>query len=64
MNVPRKHVERLKRPETGDGPTGLQAGGDSPVEVKLGTFLDNTRRRAAKLSVERRADLNALDMRW
>ncbi|MER5757560.1 Helicase associated domain protein [Streptomyces sp. NPDC002088] len=32
--------------------------------VKLGSFLDNTRRRAAKLSEQRRADLNALGMRW
>ncbi|MEV7888999.1 Helicase associated domain protein [Streptomyces sp. NPDC002817] len=33
-------------------------------EIKLGSFLDNTRRRAAKLSAERRADLDALGMRW
>ncbi|MEU5893083.1 helicase associated domain-containing protein [Streptomyces sp. NPDC047461] len=33
-------------------------------EIKLGSFLDNTRRRAAKLLAERRADLDALDMRW
>ncbi|MFF4277161.1 Helicase associated domain protein [Streptomyces sp. NPDC001536] len=33
-------------------------------EIKLGSFLDNTRRRAAKLPVERRADLDALGMRW
>ncbi|MEU1417975.1 helicase associated domain-containing protein [Streptomyces sp. NPDC005731] len=32
--------------------------------VRLGTFLDNTRRRVAKLSPERRADLDALGMRW
>lgn len=32
--------------------------------VKLGSFLDNTRRRADKLTPERRADLDALDMRW
>jgi hypothetical protein len=32
--------------------------------VKLGAFLNNTRRRAAKLSPERRADLDALGMRW
>lgn len=31
--------------------------------VRLGTFLDNTRRRAAELSPERRADLDALGMR-
>ncbi|MEU5893077.1 Helicase associated domain protein [Streptomyces sp. NPDC047461] len=33
-------------------------------EIKLGPFLDNTRRRAGKLSAERRADLDALGMRW
>ncbi|MET9914612.1 Helicase associated domain protein [Streptomyces sp. NPDC006476] len=33
-------------------------------EIKLGAFLDNTRRRAAKLSPERRADLDHLGMRW
>ncbi|MFJ5779515.1 Helicase associated domain protein [Streptomyces sp. NPDC093094] len=46
--VPRKHVERLE-----DG-----------VEVKLGGWLDNTRRRANTLTPQRRADLDALDMRW
>ncbi|MEV2236371.1 Helicase associated domain protein [Streptomyces phaeochromogenes] len=33
-------------------------------EVKLGAFLDNTRKRIGKLSPERRADLDALGMRW
>ncbi|WP_405653883.1 helicase associated domain-containing protein [Streptomyces sp. NBC_00019] len=33
-------------------------------EIRLGSFLDNTRRRAAKLPAERRADLDALGMRW
>ncbi|MER5785549.1 Helicase associated domain protein [Streptomyces mobaraensis] len=36
--------------------------GEQPV--KLGTFLDNTRRRASKLTPERHADLDALNMRW
>jgi superfamily II DNA or RNA helicase len=31
---------------------------------KLGMFLDNARRRADKLSAERRAELDALGMRW
>ncbi|WP_328982807.1 helicase associated domain-containing protein [Streptomyces mirabilis] len=31
--------------------------------VKLGGFLDNTRRRATKLTLERRAELDALGMR-
>ncbi|MFI1727409.1 hypothetical protein [Streptomyces sp. NPDC020489] len=33
-------------------------------EIKLGSFLDNIRRRAAKLPAERRADLDVLGMRW
>ncbi|MFE5038655.1 helicase associated domain-containing protein [Streptomyces sp. NPDC056683] len=33
-------------------------------EHKLGAFLDNARRRAAKLSPQRRADLDQLGMRW
>ncbi|WP_327722152.1 helicase associated domain-containing protein [Streptomyces sp. NBC_00490] len=33
-------------------------------EIRLGSFLDNTRRRAARLPAERRADLDALGMRW
>ncbi|MFD5586715.1 helicase associated domain-containing protein [Streptomyces sp. NPDC127063] len=34
------------------------------VEHKLGAFLDNTRRRADRLSAERHAELDALGMRW
>ncbi|MDQ0595668.1 hypothetical protein QF037_000013 [Streptomyces canus] len=32
--------------------------------IRLGAFVDNSRRRAAKLSAERRSDLDALGMRW
>lgn len=34
------------------------------VDIKLGTFLDNTRRRADRLTPERRAELDRLGMRW
>ena len=34
------------------------------IEHKLGMFLDNARRRADKLAAERRAELDALGMRW
>jgi hypothetical protein len=34
------------------------------VPYKLGMFVDNARRRADKLSAERRAELDALGMRW
>ncbi|MFF0143286.1 helicase associated domain-containing protein [Streptomyces sp. NPDC005227] len=33
-------------------------------EAKLGAFLDNARRRAGKLSAQRRAELDELGMRW
>ncbi|MFF3467488.1 helicase associated domain-containing protein [Streptomyces sp. NPDC002619] len=52
--VPRKHVEMIA---TGED-DGLEEA------VKLGAFLDNTRRRASKLAEQRRADLDALGMRW
>ncbi len=47
----RKHIERLDI----DG---------QPVDIKLGTFLGNTRRRVDKLTPERRAELDQLGMRW
>ncbi|CAM5353042.1 helicase [Streptomyces canarius] len=47
----RKHIERLDV----DG---------EAVDIKLGMFLDNTRRRADKLTPERRDALNQLGMRW
>jgi hypothetical protein len=50
--VPRKAVEQLVEPD------GMV------TEVRLGTFVDNARRRADKLSPERRAELDALGMRW
>ncbi len=34
------------------------------TEIKLGSFLDNARRRADKLTPERRAQLDELGMRW
>ncbi|MFF7925546.1 helicase associated domain-containing protein [Streptomyces mirabilis] len=34
------------------------------VPVKLGGFLDNTRRRASKLTLERHAELDARGMCW
>ncbi|MFE7112724.1 helicase associated domain-containing protein [Streptomyces sp. NPDC057575] len=50
--------------EAGTVPTGCQGGADDGVAVKLGTWLDNTRKRAAELSAERRAKLDGLGMRW
>jgi hypothetical protein len=48
LHVPRKHLEHME-----DG-----------TEVKLGGWLDNTRRRTTKLTPERRTQLNELGMRW
>ncbi|MER6499188.1 helicase associated domain-containing protein [Streptomyces sp. NPDC001455] len=61
LRVPRKHVEHL---ESEAGPSGRQNGADGAVEVKLGTWLDNVRKRADKLTEQRHADLDALGMRW
>ncbi|MGW5498969.1 helicase associated domain-containing protein, partial [Streptomyces olivaceoviridis] len=47
----RKHLERLYV-------DGVE------VDIKLGTWLDNTRRRADKLTPDRRAELDQLGMRW
>lgn len=33
-------------------------------QIRLGSFMDNNRRRATKLTPERWAELDALDMRW
>ncbi|MEV6147391.1 helicase associated domain-containing protein [Streptomyces sp. NPDC051992] len=60
LRVPRKHVEEL---DAGTAPTGRQSGADGPVVVKLGMWLDNVRKRAAKLPEQRRTDLDQLGMR-
>lgn len=60
LNVPRKHIEHLAE----GGPTGPQSGTEEPVAVKLGMILDNIRRRADKLTAQRRADLDVLGIRW
>ncbi|MER5399817.1 Helicase associated domain protein [Streptomyces sp. NPDC002599] len=52
LRVPRKHVEEI----AGEG--------GEVVGLRLGGWLDNTRRRAAKLAPERRTELDALGMRW
>ncbi|MFD8742101.1 Helicase associated domain protein [Streptomyces sp. NPDC059616] len=65
LKVPRKHVEHLEgAAEETTGPSGHQAGADGVVVVKLGTWLDNVRKRATKLTEQRRADLDHLGMRW
>ncbi|MER5503595.1 helicase associated domain-containing protein [Streptomyces sp. NPDC002561] len=62
LRVPRKHVEHLGRRRG----TRCQAvrGADEAVVMRLGTWVDNTRRLGDKLAEERRADLDAFGMRW
>ncbi|MFI6645955.1 helicase associated domain-containing protein [Streptomyces sp. NPDC050504] len=60
LRVPRKHVEQLAVDSV---PRGRQHGADGVV-VKLGMFVDNARRRADRLTPERRAELDQLGMRW
>jgi Predicted helicase len=52
LHVGRKHVEEI----AGEG--------GEVASLRLGGWLDNTRRRAAKLTPERRAELDELGMRW
>ncbi|MEL5960849.1 Helicase associated domain protein [Streptomyces sp. CLV115] len=61
LRVPRKHIEQV---DTEAGLAGRQTGTDGVVEVKLGTWLDNVRKRADRLTEQRRTDLNHLGMRW
>uniref|UniRef100_UPI002F91125D DEAD/DEAH box helicase n=1 Tax=Streptomyces sp. NBC_01553 TaxID=2975877 RepID=UPI002F91125D len=60
LRVPRKHVEHLAV-EPG---ASERQGGDGEAVVRLGTWIDNARRRGDRLTEERRADLDALGMRW
>ncbi|MFB6717016.1 helicase associated domain-containing protein [Streptomyces sp. NPDC056237] len=65
LRAPRKHVEHLAgAAESTAGPSDHQAGADGVMVVKLGTWLDNVRKRAGKLTEQRRADLDRLGMRW
>ncbi|MFC9759166.1 helicase associated domain-containing protein, partial [Streptomyces sp. NPDC056921] len=50
LRVPRKHAEHL---ETEDALSGRQGGTEGPVVVRLGTWLDNVRKRATKLPEQR-----------
>ncbi|MEV4504704.1 helicase associated domain-containing protein [Streptomyces klenkii] len=61
LNVPRKHIERV---EPLGGPAGRQGGTEELVAIKLGMVLDNIRKRADKLTEQRRADLDTLGIRW
>ncbi|MFF2902850.1 Helicase associated domain protein [Streptomyces sp. NPDC057966] len=61
LRVPRKHVEHLA---VEPGASDRQGADDEAVVVKLGTWVDNARRRGDRLTGQRRADLDQLGMRW
>ncbi|XIG72375.1 helicase (plasmid) [Streptomyces sp. SGAir0957] len=64
LNVPRKHTEAVPVDVAGPAATGRDISADDTVPVALGMWTANVRRRAGKLSAERRGDLDALGMRW
>lgn len=65
LRVSRKHIEHLERAaEDTVGPADRPAGAGEPVGVKLGAWLDTVHERADKLAEQRRADRDALGMRW
>ncbi|MET7520100.1 helicase associated domain-containing protein, partial [Streptomyces sp. NPDC005480] len=64
LNVPRKHVEEVPVDQAGPAATGRETTLENTVPVALGMWIANTRRRADKLTTQRRADLDALDMPW
>lgn len=64
LNVPRKHVEELSVADAGPAATGREITPEDTVLVDLGMWTANVRRRAAKLTSERRAALDQLGMRW
>ncbi|MEL5961092.1 hypothetical protein AADR41_41135 [Streptomyces sp. CLV115] len=57
-------VNALRRDNPAEAVPGCQSGAAGVVVVKLGTRLDNVRKRAAKLPEQRRADLDQLGMHW
>ncbi|MEB3962746.1 helicase associated domain-containing protein [Streptomyces kunmingensis] len=64
INVPRKHVEALPVDLAGPATTGRDITPEDTVLVDLGMWTANTRRRAEKLTDQRRDELDQLGMRW
>ncbi|MFJ9041858.1 helicase associated domain-containing protein [Streptomyces sp. NPDC102406] len=64
LNVPRKHVEALAVELAGPAATEREVTPEGSVLVDLGMWTANTRRRADKLTGQRRASLDRLGMRW
>ncbi|XIG72339.1 helicase (plasmid) [Streptomyces sp. SGAir0957] len=64
LHVPRKHVEELPLELAGPAATGRESTPEGTVVVDLGMWTANVRRRADKLSEQRRSALDELGMRW
>lgn len=60
LRVPRKHEEQLAGEEAG----GAQETAEGFGSIKLGMWVANVRKRAGKLTPERRAALDAIGMEW
>ncbi|WP_394427439.1 DEAD/DEAH box helicase [Streptomyces sp. SGAir0957] len=64
LNIPRKHAEELALEVAGPAATGRESTPEGTVVVDLGMWTANVRRRADKLTEERRSALDQLGMRW
>lgn len=64
LNVSRKHVDEVHVEDAGPAATGREITPEDTVPISLGVWFANVRRRADKLTDERRAVLNQLGMRW
>ncbi|MEV5205557.1 helicase associated domain-containing protein [Streptomyces sp. NPDC053720] len=64
LRVPRKHTEHLEEEaQRAESPDSRQTRTGGSVGVKLATWFGNVRKRANKLSTQRRTDLDAVGMR-
>ncbi|MFI5808683.1 Helicase associated domain protein [Streptomyces sp. NPDC051561] len=61
LRVPRTHEEQL---ESGEEAGGTQEAAEGSGSIKLGMWIANVRKRADKLSPERRAALDGIGMEW
>ncbi|WP_370269937.1 helicase associated domain-containing protein [Streptomyces sp. V4I8] len=64
LKVPRKHIEEVPVDQAGPAATGRETTPENTVAVALGMWITNTRRRATKLSDQRRTELDQLGMHW
>ncbi|GAA2347704.1 helicase associated domain-containing protein [Streptomyces kunmingensis] len=64
LNIPRKHVEAVPVELAGPAVTGRDSTPEDTVLVDLGMWTANVRRRADKLTDQRRGELDRLGMRW